>query len=190
MYTDVVSIYVPICVLDYSTTRLYWFSSMKSCVQWYAFDASPPWEDAHSPLGQTGLYSSSSSYWFSNPAHAIFTTNTHCMMTLHLPRSILMAYQKHRCQVPSSYWWLLLSCNAYARVTPEGYAYIPSWPNRLYISGLYIVRLIIIYAPCVAIGQRQRCKTFSPTESSFAVKIQTWSRCTEYYTPSSRTGRS
>ena len=42
MYTVVVSIYVLICVLDHSTTQLYWFSSMKGCVRLFAFDASPP----------------------------------------------------------------------------------------------------------------------------------------------------
>ena len=126
-------------------------------------------------------------YWFSNPARAIFTTKMHWMnMTFHVWSwsTQIDGILKTLLLGPSSYWCLLLSFNAYARVTPESYTYIPSWPNRLYIlSGLYIVP-IIIYAPCAAIGQRQRCKRFGTIESSFAVKIQTWSRCTEYYTPS------
>jgi hypothetical protein len=59
------------------------------------------------------------------------------MMTLHLPRSTLMAYQKHRCQVPSSYWWLLLSCNAHASYPWELHLHPKLAKQALYIRPLY-----------------------------------------------------
>jgi hypothetical protein len=52
-------------------------ASMKGCVRLYAFDVSPPpWEVAHSPLGQTGLYSSSSVVFKPHVLHKRHTTST------------------------------------------------------------------------------------------------------------------